>query len=301
LFWVGFGRVAAGDLAGARLCAVAAAAIDAPAPAVQGLLARIAEADARAAQERAEQQRAAEAAKQARERDQKVSTLIGKARKAKKPAEALKLLEEAQRVDPQRPELAALIAERQAEIAHPPPQAPVKPPVQAPAHTPERRPATSGVPDHRTRSPLSPGMLGGIAAGIVVLIVALWYFLRTPTPDPGPNDGTTTNGGPVAPGPNPGPGPGPGPVVPAAPSQVRIDSIPWSRVTLTPVAGGPATTCTTPCQLSLAPGEYQLAMANPDIPEPLSARVVVLAGEPVDVRKELSGFDLERAVSAIVR
>ena len=120
-------RLAAGDFAKARKCTDAAAQIDAQAPGVQAMLARLAEAEARAAQEKAEQQKAAEAARQARERDQKVGALITKARKARRPADALGFLEEAQRLDPQRPELAALIAQRQAEIARaaaPPPGRP---------------------------------------------------------------------------------------------------------------------------------------------------------------------------------
>ena len=84
-------RLAAGDFAKARKSTDAAAQIDAQAPGVQAMLARIAEAEARVAQEKAEQQKAAEAARQARERDQKVGALITKARKAKRPADALGL------------------------------------------------------------------------------------------------------------------------------------------------------------------------------------------------------------------
>ena len=105
-------RLAAGDFGKARKSADAARQIDAQAPDVQAMLARIADAEARAGEEKREQQKAAEAARLARERDQKVAALITKARKAKKPADALALLEDAQRLDPQRSEVAALIAQR---------------------------------------------------------------------------------------------------------------------------------------------------------------------------------------------
>ena len=134
------------------------------------MLARLGEAEARAAQEKAEQQKAAEAARQARERDQKVGALITKARKAKRPADALGFLEEAQRLDPQRPELAALIAQRQAEVA------------RAAAPQPRtRRPigsAEPGVPERKAGRPLSPAMLGGAAAAVLLLVVGFWYVFR---------------------------------------------------------------------------------------------------------------------------
>ena len=160
------GRLAAGDFAKARKSTDAAAQIDAQAPAVQAMRARIAEAEARIAQEKAEQQKAAEAARQVRERDQKVGALITRARKAKRPPDALGFLEEAQRLDPQRPELAALIAQRQAEIARaaaPPPERPAE------------RVAEPGVPERKAGRPLSPAILGGAAAAVLLLVAGLWY------------------------------------------------------------------------------------------------------------------------------
>jgi hypothetical protein len=70
---------------------------------------------------------------------------------------------------------------------------------------------------------------------------------------------------------------------------------------VTPVKGGAEATCRTPCQLSLAPGEYQLAMANPDMGKPLADHFTVPAGEALEVRRNLPDFDLDRAVSSIVR
>ena len=214
-------RLAAGDLAKARKSTDAAAQIDAQAPGVQAMLARIAEAEARVAQEKAEQQKAAEAARQARERDQKVGALITKARKAKRPADALGFLEEAQRLDPQRPELAALIAQRQAEIARaaaPPPERPAE------------RVAEPGVPERKAGRPLSPAMLGGAAAAVLLLVVGLWYFLRDPTPKPIPDPDRRSSSTRDRPDPDKPPA--------VAPSAVNIVTEPWTRVTLTPAAGG---------------------------------------------------------------
>jgi tetratricopeptide (TPR) repeat protein len=278
-------RLAAGDLAKARKAADAAAQIDAQAPGVQAMFARLAEADARVAHEKAEKQKADEAARQARERDQKVGALITKARKARKPADALGFLEEAQRLDPQRPELAALIAQRQAEIARPAP-----PPPERPAE-----PDTPGVPARKTSRPLSPAMLGGGAAAVLLLVAGLWYGLHTPAPKPVPDPGRPVVVDPGRPEPE---GPDKPPAV--APSAVNIDTKPWTNVTLTPAAGGDAVTCTTPCQLQLPPGDYQLAFENGGLSQPLNERLSVPAGQPVDVRRSMPGFDVDRAVAAIV-
>ena len=84
------------------------------------------------------------------------------------------------------------------------------------------------------------------------------------------------------------------------PSAVIIDTEPWTRVTVTPVAGGDPETCTTPCQLQLPPGEYQLAFENDGQSQPYSERLSVLAGQPADVRRKMPGFDVDRAVATIV-
>ena len=225
-------RLAAGDLAKARKSADAAAQIDAPA--VAAILGRIADAEARAAQEKIEQQKAAEAARLARERDQKVTALLAKAKKAKKPADALGFLEDALRLDPQRPELPALIAQRQAEIAlrATPPSPPVPDRAASPA---------VGVPARKTSRPLSPALLGGAAVVVLLLMVGLWYALRDP--DPKPAGGGVTVVDPKRPDPDKRNDP---PVV--TPSSVTIVTEPWANVTLTPAAGGDATTCTTPCR-----------------------------------------------------
>ncbi len=277
-------RLAAGDFGKARKCAEAAAAIDGQAPGVPAILARIGEAEARAAQERAAQQQAAEAARLARERDQKVTALVTKARKAKRPADALGFLEEAQRLDPQRPELGALIAERQAEIAH------ATAPAQ-PARPSDRPPPL--VPAAKAGRPLSPGLLGGIAAAVLVIVVGIWYFTR-PDPDP-PVNPNANNGGPVNPG-----GTEPGKPPAATLSTVSFDTQPWSRVTLTPAGGGASMSCTTPCQLDLPSGDYTLAFENGGLSEPLADRLSVPAGQPVDVRRTLPGFNVDQAVTSIV-
>ena len=281
-------RLAAGELAKARKATDAAAQVDAQAPGVQAMFARIAEAEARVAQQKADQQKAAEAARQARERDQKVGALITKARKAKRPADALSALEEAQRLDPQRPELAALIAQRQAEIARP-----AAPPPERPAQRVAERPAEPGIPQHKAGRPLSPAMLAGGVLAVLVLVAGLWYFLHGPAPEPVP--------GPQVPPPVVEHRPG-GPETPAAvaPSPINIDTEPWTRVTLTPAAGGDAVTCITPCQLQLPPGDYQLAFENGGLSQPHSERLSVPAGQPVALRRTMPGFDVDRAVAAIV-
>jgi serine/threonine-protein kinase len=267
-------RLAAGDLARARKSADAAAQIDAPAAAA--VLGRIDGAEARAAQEKAEQQQAAEAARLARERDQKVTALLAKARKAKKPADALGFLEEAQRLDPQRPELEALIGQRQAEIA------------QKAAQATARAEAAPGLPERRTARPLSPSLLGGAAAALLIVVVGVWFYFRDPSPDPSPGPGQGPVG-PVTPG---------GKVTP--PTVLTINTEPWTRVTLTPAGGGAPLTCTTPCRLPVPPGDYQVAFENGDLIAPYTERLSVPAGEPVDVRRTMPGFDVDSAVAAIV-
>jgi serine/threonine protein kinase len=273
-------RLAAGDFVKARKSAEAAAQIDAQA--AGPILGRIGDAEARVAHEKAEQQKAAEAQRQARERDQKVAALLTKARKAKKPADALSFLEEAQRIDPQRPELAALIAQRQAEVARP-----STPPPGRPA---ERGPAP-GVPERKTGTPLSPALLGGVGAVVLLLIVGIWYFLRDPTPTPDPKKDDV-----VVVDPN-----RKDPVKPVVePSTVKIDTQPWTNVTLTPPAGGEPVKCITPCQLQLAPGDYQLTFENPGLSQPHRERLTVPAGQPVDMSVAIPGFDIDRAAASIV-
>ena len=66
------------------------------------------------------------------------------------------------------------------------------------------------------------------------------------------------------------------------------------------MSSGDAVTCTTPCQLQLAPGDYQLAFENGGLSQPYSERLPVSAGQPVSVRRTMPGFDVDRAVAAIV-
>jgi serine/threonine-protein kinase len=273
-------RLVAGDFAKARKCTDAAAQIDAQAPGVQAMLARIGEAEARAAQEKAEQQKAAEAARQARERDQKIGALVTRARKARRPADALGFLEEAQRLDPQRPELAALIAQRQAEIARA---------AAPPAERQADRVAAPGIPERKSGRPLSPAMLGGAAAAVLLVVAGLWYFLRDASPDTVPPTVVVSPGNIEPPTPSA-----------VAPSIVVLDTEPWTHVTVTPAAGGQATTCTTPCELHLAPGEYRMAFENDGLSQPYSEPLTVPAGQPVTVRRTMPGFDVDRAVAAIV-
>jgi eukaryotic-like serine/threonine-protein kinase len=289
-------RLAAGDVAKARRRAEEARAIDAESPAVADLFARIAAAETQAEQQRAaeraaaeqqrlaaEQQRAAEraaaeAARLAKERDQKVNALIAKARKAKRAAEALGFLEEAQRVDPQRGELGALIAERQAEIAR------AKQPPPTPARPAERPDVGPVIPEPSRRPGLSPAVLGAAAVVVVLLIAGLWYAMRTPAPIPGPV-------------PSPGPDPGGKPVITAV---VTIDAAPWANVTISPVGGGNPHDCTTPCTVELPAGDYDLAFENDGLSQPLSERLTVAGGAPQTLHRTMPGFDVDRAVSAIV-
>jgi hypothetical protein len=276
-------RLAAGDLGKARKSAEAAAHLDAHAAAA--ILARIAEAEAKAAQEKAERQKAAEAARQAREREQKVVALLTKARKAKRAADALGFLEEAQRLDPQRPEIGTLMAQRQAEMAHP----------ASSRARPADRATGVGVPDHQPGRPLSPALLGAIGAAVLLLVLGLWYALRDPAPRPVPNDSEVVDVDPPPPPPNRKDDP---PVV--QPSAVTIVTEPWTNVTLTPAAGGAAHTCTTPCQLQLPPGDYQLAFENGGLSQPATQPLSVPPGQPVDVHRTMPGFDVDSAVARII-
>ena len=124
---------------------------------------------------------------------------------------------------------------------------------------------------------------------MLLLVVGVWYVLRDTTPDP--------DRPPVVVDPRPNE---PGTLPAVVPSAVNIDTEPWTSVTLTPAAGGDPETCTTPCQLQLAPGEYQLAFENGGLSQPYSERLSVPAGQPVDVRRKMPGFDVDRAVAAIV-
>jgi hypothetical protein len=82
---------------------------------------------------------------------------------------------------------------------------------------------------------------------------------------------------------------------------VRIVVAPFARVTLTPVAGGEPLTCDTPCQLDVAPGDYELIARHQDLPRSLTERLSVPAGQPLEVRRTMPGFDVDRAVASIVR
>jgi hypothetical protein len=124
-----------------------------------------------------------------------------------------------------------------------------------------------------------PAVLGGAAAVLAVVVGGGWYFW--PQPDPDPDDG----GRPPA----------------VERSVVRIDAAPWANVTLTPVGGGDPFTCTTPCQLDVPAGSYDLALENKTLSGPIAERLTVPAGQPVDVHRTMPGFDVDRAVASIVQ
>jgi hypothetical protein len=121
-----------------------------------------------------------------------------------------------------------------------------------------------------------------------VIAGAVWFFTR-PAPEPV---------GPVTPPIVDNDHPSPPAAVPRSP--VSIVSTPWAHVTVSPVGGGDSVTCDTPCQMELAAGDYNLAFENNGLSTNLSERLSVPAGQPVEVRRNLPGFDVDRAVSSIV-
>jgi hypothetical protein len=52
--------------------------------------------------------------------------------------------------------------------------------------------------------------------------------------------------------------------------------------------------------MQLAPGEYLLAFENGGLSRPLTDRIVVAEGRPLDVRRNMPGFDPDRAVTSIL-
>ena len=354
-------RLAAGDLAGARVRVDEVWRLDRqyePAQAVEERL-RAAEAADRAARDA--QRQAAEAARQARERDAQIAALLKKARKAKKPAEAIAAIEDALRIDPthvrgarsprratHRDRAGRAGARRGGARARrrpgpggggPGPRRGRKDPRRGSQGGPRRRregragesrgcPASGG-DRHLRRRPN--------------WVLRSWAGARPPRPracrhrgrdrDPPPRErralllhafrsgrrdeagrGDDDTATPRRRAPTPTPTAAwtpartrrrspssPVPVVATAGlAPVSIDAAPWARVTITPAAGGAAVSCTTPCAMQLAAGEYLLAFENGGLSRPLTDRMVVTEGRPLDLRKTMPGFDPDRAVTSIL-
>ena len=57
---------------------------------------------------------------------------------------------------------------------------------------------------------------------------------------------------------------------------------------------------TTPCVLSIPPGQYRVQVSNPYFQGSLEFEVSIVSGEPSVIHKQLPTFDLEQALSSAV-
>ncbi len=129
---------------------------------------------------------------------------------------------------------------------------------------------------------LSKGILVGIAAAIVIAIVAGLMLV------PSPKEQQTVVGAPVG-----------------APAAVVLNIAPWAKIDSvtnkrdqTPVAVGDAVT---PTVLMLAPGDYHVRASNPNFPSPLEFDVTVAAGGTrQDVHQTMPGFQPEQEIDRIL-
>ena len=125
-----------------------------------------------------------------------------------------------------------------------------------------------------SRAPLSPAMLGGIAAGVLLLVaVVVWFATR-----------------------------GNGPVGGVAPTPVAVlfDVRPWaaveSIVTKSDSRPVEAPCPATPCVVNLPPGEYRVRARNPFFQNPLEFDLSVAAGPFQEVRHNLPDLDPEEEI-----
>lgn len=77
-------------------------------------------------------------------------------------------------------------------------------------------------------------------------------------------------------------------VLPVAQGRIAVNAFPWANVTAVRnldrgVAVDIASNIVTPAPLDLAPGRYEVTLANPDFPRPISRTVSVFPGEDVTV------------------
>ncbi len=118
------------------------------------------------------------------------------------------------------------------------------------------------------------GVIGGIAAALLIAIVAGVMLFR-----------------PAA------------PVV--APSTVVLNVSPWANIeSVTNKADQQAVSIgdtVTPCILTLPPGEYHVKASNPNFPGALEFDVTVAAGGAIqEVNQVMPGFETEQEIDAIL-
>ncbi len=82
-------------------------------------------------------------------------------------------------------------------------------------------------------------------------------------------------------------------VLPVGPGRVAVNAFPWANVTSVRNADSGATidigaNVVTPAPLDLAPGRYEVTLANPNFPQPIMRTVVVASGGNVDLHVTFS-------------
>jgi tetratricopeptide (TPR) repeat protein len=245
-----------------------------------------------------------------RARDRAVDDLVALAERSSAAArfeEALKALRQAAQLDPQSRKLKQLLQRTEAAFrryreeqdaarapaapaAHPSPSAqPASPAVPAGVAAPRVRPAAAalGALEAGSRRTFA---VGAAVAAAVVIAAALWALLRTPA---SPGQAQLT----VAPATVPSPATSPL-MAPAAPASgaglLVIDAAPWGEITEVLDATGkrlPIAGAYTPAALSLAPGEYTIALRNPAFPRLVSLKARVQAARVQTQRAEFQRVD----------
>jgi tetratricopeptide (TPR) repeat protein len=298
-------RLAAGDFARALKRLDEVLAVEREHPAALALRARVLERQEAKRQEDEAAQLAAEEQRKARERAAQVAALLKKARKAKKPEQAIELLQQALAIEPAHAEARALLDERVAQRQRAEAQRPSDVPDQFRA--PAGGDAGEPIPAPQPRPPVPAGVLAAAALVVVGLGGGLtWYFTRPDPPVVPPvddpivivNDDKTKDKLPEGKDDVPTP-----PKPPLGQAVVTIDALPWADVTITPTAeaeGRSPAKCTTPCSLQLAEGSYELAYVNRGLSLSYNETITVVAGQPKAVRRTLPGFTADRAATAIL-
>jgi hypothetical protein len=282
-------QLAAGDLAGCAKRLRAARAVEGDHAATGALEQRLKEAE--------EERQLREAlAREERARAARVAAGLKKERRTRSHEAALALLRELLDIDPQNPDVATRLKEREAALgrereereeeerrrrAVAEPVTPADPDATVvtrppdPVVVPEPRPFVLPWPVSRREA------IGGalaLAASLVLVVVGLQWS-RSPAPVEPP--------------------PAPPPAIVSLP--VTIDAVPWARVRITPAAeSGQPVEGVTPLVVQLAEGDYRVELANDAGPVSLPDVLRVRAGQENAIRVTMPGFDPDKAIDAIL-